>query len=123
MKALEPQMRHYSQAAGGTTNDGTPPDLLACHVVIWSHDESVFYTHDQQQTRWVHESEQATPYKKGKGASLMVADFILVDYGWLASLDRKESAQVILQPEKNQDGHYPDEDHVLVFDNATTHLK
>ncbi|KAE9403400.1 hypothetical protein BT96DRAFT_1080589 [Gymnopus androsaceus JB14] len=73
----------------------------------------------------------------------MVADFVSADYGWLHSKDGKESARVVFCPGKNCDGYfdnndiltqswkaldilthdYPDEDHVLVFDNATTHLK
>ena len=73
----------------------------------------------------------------------MVADFVSADYGWLRSSDGKESARVLFRAGKAQDGyfnnenirvqaaqamdiltkHYPDKDHVLVFDNATTHLK
>ncbi|KAL4072283.1 hypothetical protein J3A83DRAFT_4358505 [Scleroderma citrinum] len=61
----------------------------------------------------------------------MVADFMLADY-------RKETAHVLFKAGKAHDGyftndddramniltnHYPDEDHVFVFDNAKTHLK
>ncbi|KAJ3924648.1 MAG: hypothetical protein NXY57DRAFT_907893 [Lentinula lateritia] len=73
----------------------------------------------------------------------MVADFVSADYGWLRSKDGKESARVIFRPGKNRDGYfdnndilaqtqkamgilsrdYSDEDHVFIFDNATTHLK
>jgi len=73
----------------------------------------------------------------------MVADFVLADYGWLRSRDGKESARVLLRVGKACDGYfdnegiraqaskamdiltkyYPNEDHVLIFDNATTHLK
>ncbi|EIN09617.1 hypothetical protein PUNSTDRAFT_43946 [Punctularia strigosozonata HHB-11173 SS5] len=34
---------------------------------------------------WVHESETAKPKPNGKGASIMVSDFISTDYGWLQS--------------------------------------
>src|SRR5882762_520681 len=57
-----------------------------CHgrwIVIWVHDESTFYAHDRHKLRWVHSSESAKPYAKGEGASLMVADFVSPDYGWL----------------------------------------
>ncbi|EUC58188.1 tyrosine kinase catalytic domain protein, partial [Rhizoctonia solani AG-3 Rhs1AP] len=54
-------------------------------VVVWFHDESTFYAHDRRLTRWVHENETAGIYKKGEGVSLMVADFISADYGWLRS--------------------------------------
>ncbi|CDO74688.1 hypothetical protein BN946_scf184960.g2 [Trametes cinnabarina] len=91
----------------------------------------------------VHKLEKAVPRAKGEGASLMVADFVSATYGWLRSPDGKESTQVLFRPGKNRDGyfthdeilaqatkamdilsrHYPDEDHILIFDNVTTHLK
>jgi hypothetical protein len=112
-------------------------------TVMWFHDESTFYANDRRKTRWVHNSEGAMPQPKGEGASLMVADFVSADYGWLQSQDGKESARVLFKAGKARDGYftnedilvqaakameilkkdYPDEDHVLVFDNATTHLK
>ena len=71
----------------------------------------------------------------------MVADFVSADYGWLRSLDGKDSAQVIFRPGKNREGyftnedilaqaeqamaivgkHYPSKDHIFIYDNATTH--
>jgi hypothetical protein len=83
------------------------------------------------------------PYAKGKGHSMMVADFVSADYGWLQSPDGKETAHVIFKAGKNRDGyftnddvlkqtdtamdivkkHYGDEEHKFVFDNAPTHLK
>ncbi|TFK18327.1 hypothetical protein FA15DRAFT_579541, partial [Coprinopsis marcescibilis] len=44
------------------------------HVVIWYHDESTFYAHDRREARWVSNEESPTPYAKGEGVSLMVAD-------------------------------------------------
>ncbi|KAJ3792524.1 hypothetical protein GGU11DRAFT_693328 [Lentinula aff. detonsa] len=35
-------------------------------TVIWRHDESTFYANDRRQLRWVHSSEHAKPYVKGK---------------------------------------------------------
>jgi hypothetical protein len=87
--------------------------------------------------------EKAVPQTKGEGASLMVSDFVSADYGWLRSPDGKESAQVLFKARKARDGHYtnedvvkqtelamdivsnhyPDQDHIFVFDNAPTHLK
>jgi hypothetical protein len=72
-----------------------------------------------------------------------VSDIIPADYGWLQSLDGKVKAWVTFQPGKNHDGYfdnsnileqaqiamdilqeyYLDVNHVLVFDNATTHQK
>ena len=112
-------------------------------VVAWHHDESIFYANDRRKIRWVHNSEKAVPVAKGEGASLMVADFVSADYGWLSSPDGTEQARVLFKPGKNRDGyfdckeiidqmttamdiltkHFPNEDHVFVFDNATTHTK
>jgi hypothetical protein len=38
---------------------------------------------DQRKRCWVHKLEMAVPQAKGEGASLMVADFVSADYGWL----------------------------------------
>jgi hypothetical protein len=112
-------------------------------VVVWFHDESTFYANDRRKQRWVHDSEGAVPQPKGEGASLMVADFVSADYGFLHSKDGSESARVLFRAGKARDGYftnqditahaakamsilekdYPDEDHVLVFDNVRTHLK
>ncbi|KAJ7785137.1 hypothetical protein DFH07DRAFT_3854, partial [Mycena maculata] len=112
-------------------------------LVVWFHDESIFYVHDRRPSQWVADGVSPTPYAKGEGPSMMVADFVSADYGWLRSKDGLESARVIFRPGKNRDGYftneeilaqlakamdilerdYPDEDHVFVFDNATTHLK
>jgi len=73
----------------------------------------------------------------------MVANFISADYGWLHSQNGEESTCVLFKAGRSWGGyftnkdvlnqvwramdilkkHYPDEDHIFVFDNATTHLK
>jgi hypothetical protein len=73
----------------------------------------------------------------------MVANFMSADYGWLTSAEGAQSTQVLFKASKERKGYftnsdilnhtpaamdilnkdYKDEDHVLVFDNATTHLK
>jgi hypothetical protein len=113
----------------------------ACQLVVWNDDELTYYANDHRKIRWVHEMEMAVPYLKGKGPSLMVADFISPDHGWLQSLDGAQKAQVIFKAGKNHEGyftnedilkqasntmdqqHHADQDHVLVFNNTTTHLK
>ncbi len=120
-----------------------PPEGSEKHVVIWFHDESTFYAHDRQKIRWIHKNEKIKPYAKGEGVSLMVANFVSANYGWLQSPDGKESAQVLFKAGKERNGyfdnanirdqtakamdilerHYSEEEHVFVFDNATTHTK
>ena len=110
-------------------------------TVVWFHDESTFYANDRRKLRWVHRNETAVPRPKGEGASLMVADFVSADYGWLRSPDKIEEARVFFKAGKNHEGYftnedilnqttkamdilnkfYPNEEHMFVFDNATTH--
>ncbi|KDQ49169.1 hypothetical protein JAAARDRAFT_143792 [Jaapia argillacea MUCL 33604] len=112
-----------------------------CRTVIWWHDESTFYANDCRKVYWSHKDEKAVPRAKGEGASLMVADFVSADYGWLRFGD--EAARVLFKAGASRDGyftnddilthataamdildcHLPDKRHVFVFDNATTHLK
>ncbi|KAF8433330.1 hypothetical protein L210DRAFT_3507087 [Boletus edulis BED1] len=112
-------------------------------VVLWFHDESTFYANNRRKLHWVHESEGALPQPKEEGASLMVADFVSADYGWLQSPDGKESAHILFKAGKSCDGYFTNEDilahanqamnilekyfsnenHVFIFDNAMMHLK
>ena len=113
------------------------------HVVVWFHNESTFYANDHWKLRWVHKSETAVPRPKGEGASLMVSDFVSADYGWLRSPNKSKEARVFFKAGKNHEGYftnedilnqtttamdiltefYPQEEHILVYDNATTHTK
>ncbi len=73
----------------------------------------------------------------------MIADFVSANFRLLRSPDGKKSVWRIFKPGKNPDGYfsnkdiqaqaqvamdilteyYPHFDHVLVYDNATTHLR
>lgn len=112
-------------------------------AVVWHHDESIFYAHDRREAGWVLSGASPEPYAKGEGVSLMVADFVSADYGFLKSRNGSESARVIFRPGKNRDGYfvnedilkqaqkamdilkrdYPNEEHIFIYDNAKTHLK
>ncbi|KAJ6536875.1 hypothetical protein B0H19DRAFT_962801 [Mycena capillaripes] len=72
-------------------------------VVIWYHDESIFYAHDRHRKSWRHKEASIKPRKKGEGVSLMVADFVSADCGWLIGPNTGRSARVILKPGKNRD--------------------
>jgi hypothetical protein len=74
---------------------------------------------------------------------MMIADYASPDYGFLQSPDKTENARVVFKAGKACKGyfmsedilcqasvamdllskHYPDDDHVFVYDNTTTHLK
>jgi hypothetical protein len=122
-------------------DDHTMPEGV--RVIMWFHDESTFYANDHRKVYWVHKDETAKPRAKGKGASMMVADFILADYEWLRSACGNEAARTLFKAGKARDGHFtnddilnhakiamdilekyfPNERHIFIFDNATTHLK
>ena len=73
----------------------------------------------------------------------MVADLVSADYRWLQSPDGKEEARVLFKAGKNHQGYfvaddiikqvetaidilkkyYPDQDHVFIYGNASTHQK
>lgn len=75
MEELEAMMSDWSS---GSDTQRSPASFI-----LWTHDESTFYANDRRKIRWVHADEAAKPYAKGEGASLMVADFISADFGWL----------------------------------------
>ncbi|KAI0312603.1 hypothetical protein OF83DRAFT_1145216 [Amylostereum chailletii] len=97
-------------------------------VVKWFHDETHFSANDRH--------EKPVPRAKTEGAMLMIADFVSADRGWLGSPDGSANT-------RNRDGyfsnddilthataamdildaHYPHEQHLFIFDNATTHRK
>jgi hypothetical protein len=87
-------------------------------LVVWNHDESTYYANDHRKIRWVHKTEMAVPYPKGKGPSLMVADFISPNYGWLQSPDGAQKAQVIFKASKNREGYFTNEDILKQASNA-----
>ncbi|KAF8890591.1 hypothetical protein CPB85DRAFT_1230986 [Mucidula mucida] len=122
------------------------PHADCCWVVIWRHDESMFYAHDRRKLCWVHSSEKGGIHPKGEGLSAMIGDLVSPDYGWLKSKTRNADgkfnrAQVVHCAGKGWDGYlttedilaqmttamdildadYTDEKHVFALDNATIH--
>jgi len=77
--SAERYMRTYTHAGE------EEPSSNGRHTIVWFHDESTFYAHDHRRKRWIHKDTNPVPYVKGEGASLMVADFVSADYGYLRS--------------------------------------
>jgi hypothetical protein len=86
------------------------PAVRGRRVITWFHDESVFYAHDRRKKGWYHKDAAAKPYAKGDGHSLMVADFVSADFGWLLSSDGKRSARRLLRPGAGRDGYFTNDD-------------
>ena len=87
-------------------------------VIAWFHDESVFYAHDCRKKGWYHKDASAKPYAKGEGTSLMVADFVSADFGWLTSPDGSRSARRLFRPGANRDGYFTNEQIIEQVDEA-----
>ena len=61
-----------------------PPPLSDLRrLILVTHDESVFFQNDERTTCWSHQDSRPTPKPKGDGQSLMVSDFLTVDWGRL----------------------------------------
>ena len=59
------------------------PQIGRFRLVLVTHDESTFYENDRRKTKWVHDKDKATTERKGEGPSVMVSDFLTVDWGRL----------------------------------------
>ena len=90
------------------SNENLPiygPHSAGQQVVVWFHDNTMFYANDCQQKAWYHVDASAKPYTKGDGA-LMVADFVSAEFGWLSFPDGGQTAHHIIKPGKNKDGYF-----------------
>lgn len=126
-----------------TLGDPVIPLSTCQHTIYWHHNKTMYTQNNWQQVWWVPKDEKPMPQPKGEGSSLMVADFVSADYGWLRSPDKKEEVQVLFKAGINRDGyftneeilkqatcvmdilekHFPCDQHVFVYDNPRTHLK
>ena len=70
-----------------TAETYTHMDPIIRRIVVWYHDESIFYANDRRLIIWVRLDADHKPIKKGEGQSLMVSDLISAEYGWLRSPD------------------------------------
>jgi hypothetical protein len=62
------------------------PGHRFCLILI-THDESTFYQNDERKTRWAHEAHEASLQPKGEGQTIMVSDFLTVEWGCLRDGD------------------------------------
>jgi hypothetical protein len=70
---------------GAEVKDTGEVDNQGHKTVLWFHDKSIFYANDCCNVCWVHANETATPKPKGESVSLMIADFVSANHGWLRS--------------------------------------
>ncbi|KAH7337235.1 hypothetical protein B0J17DRAFT_532399, partial [Rhizoctonia solani] len=44
-------------------------------IIVWLHNESILFANDRQLVHWVGTNKHPTPFKKGEGNTIMIADF------------------------------------------------
>jgi hypothetical protein len=129
--ALERRMRSWDDEG-----KEIPPVLEPGEKVVtaWKHDETIYRAHDRRFLKWIKKGQGAGLYKKGEGVSMMVADIVSADHGFLrrksdeeadrdenelsqhihmaiASLTRIFSAaRVLFRPGKERDGYFNNQD-------------
>jgi hypothetical protein len=72
----------------------TVPGVRFCLVLV-THNESTFYENDHRKTKWVHKKEKAVAEKKGEGQSIMVSDFLTVEWGQLTDSDKYVHSEIV----------------------------
>ncbi|KAJ6524968.1 hypothetical protein B0H19DRAFT_897412, partial [Mycena capillaripes] len=75
LSSLRLRMRVFDKDGNDITVDIEAMVASGKRVVIWYHDESIFYAHDRHRKSWTHKDASIKPRKKGEGVSIMVADF------------------------------------------------
>ncbi|KIJ42811.1 hypothetical protein M422DRAFT_170581 [Sphaerobolus stellatus SS14] len=125
-----------------STPNGFPVEGGRFRLILVTHDESTFYANDCRKTKWFCSSEKAIPLAKSEGASIMVSDFLVPEWGQLK--DDEDEAQILFRAGKNCDGYFTSEDllkqvekaidifesktngtatGLFMFDNAPSHQK
>jgi len=66
-----------------TPNGFLVPQGPHFRLILVTHDESIFYENDRQKSKWLHADETHKPEHKGEGQSIMVSDFLTIEWGRL----------------------------------------
>ncbi|KAJ6599865.1 hypothetical protein DFH09DRAFT_1303227 [Mycena vulgaris] len=56
-------------------------------IILVTHDESMFDANDRRKVGWLHKSDKGKPQPKGEGESIMVSDFLTLEWGRLVHED------------------------------------
>lgn len=88
--------REYEKRMVLFDNDGnvllTPqgfdvPQGARFRLIAVTHDKSTFYAEDRQKNYWHPPNQKPVPERKGEGESLMISDFLTVEWGQLTDDD------------------------------------
>jgi hypothetical protein len=56
-------------------------------LILVMHDESTYYEYDRRKSKWGHKADKPVPERKGEGQSLMISDFLTLEWGRLVGDD------------------------------------
>ena len=111
-------------------------------LILVTHDESTFYCNDQRKNYWNEISADPTIAPKSDGASIMISDFLTIEWGRLR--DDDQEAHLVFKAGKQRDGYFSSENllqevekavdifegktkgfaqGLFLFDNAPSHQK
>jgi hypothetical protein len=85
-------------------------------IILVTHDESTFYANDRRKVGWSHKSATGKPQAKGEGESIMVSDFLTMEWGRLTHEDQE--ARLLFRAGKNRDGWFSSDDLLIQVDRA-----
>jgi len=71
------------------------PGNCPFQVILVTHNESTSIVNDERKARWIHESQNAVPKRKGNGSSSMISGFLTSEWEHLRSEDGTECYLVI----------------------------
>lgn len=66
-------------------------------LILVTHDESTFYANDRRKLQWNAPKAAASTEKKGEGTSIMISDFLTVEWGRLVDNDGEYVLRIILE--------------------------
>ncbi|KAJ7328898.1 hypothetical protein DFH08DRAFT_672282, partial [Mycena albidolilacea] len=85
-------------------------------MILVTDDESTFYSDDHRDVGWGHLSYKGKPRRKQEGESIMVSDFLTLEWGRL--IHEAEEAHIVFRAGKNRDGYFSSEDLLAQVDQA-----
>lgn len=89
--------------------DGKPIDSVhpdGKWIVLWFHDETIFYAHNRRWKAWYYKDGPAKPYQKGERHFSMIADYVSADFRFLVLPDGKWSTHRVMKLGKNWDEYF-----------------
>lgn len=82
----EPRMHTWDEHGNEIHPQAEGTDGLK-RLILVTHDESHFHSHDERTLMWYHPNSKRLPERKGPGSSLMVSDFLTSEWGRLREDD------------------------------------